>query len=151
MLLASSLLLTWGQSLLDRFAETYIFIIFDTFGHPWYILQAVGGIFASGTNVVVLAMGASATDAAFFCFVIRWCFRLFAACNFSCGKTWTARQREAILCQIGWFFTHCVKGGGIEPMCKNLCCKFVSFWRPFDNIKLTQKSIFKGKIVTILR
>ena len=70
-LLASSLLLTWGQSLLDRFAETYIFIIFDTFGHPWYILQAVGGIFASGTNVVVLAMGASATDAAFFCFVIR--------------------------------------------------------------------------------
>merc|ERR1711902_187310 len=33
--------------------------------------QAVGGIFASGTNVVVLAMGASATDAAFFCFVIR--------------------------------------------------------------------------------
>ena len=39
-------------------------------------LQAVGGIFASGTNVVVLAMGASATDAAFFCFVIRCCFEL---------------------------------------------------------------------------
>ena len=39
-------------------------------------LQAVGGIFASGTNVVVLAMGASATDAAFFCFVIRCCFKL---------------------------------------------------------------------------
>ena len=33
--------------------------------------------------------------------------------------------REAILCQIGCFFTHCVKGGGVEPMCKNLCCKFV--------------------------
>ena len=33
--------------------------------------------------------------------------------------------REAILCQIGWIFTHCVKGGGIEPMCKNLCCVFL--------------------------
>ena len=33
----------------------------------------------------------------------------------------------------------------------NLFCGFVSFWRPFDNIKLTQKWIFKGKIVTILR
>ena len=28
--------------------------------------------------------------------------------------------------QIGCFFTHCVKGGGgVEPMCKNLCCGFV--------------------------
>ena len=39
--------------------------------HALFNFQAVGGIFASGTNVVVLAMGASATDAAFFCFVIR--------------------------------------------------------------------------------
>ena len=34
--------------------------------------------------------------------------------------------REAIGYQIGCFFTHCGKGGGgVEPMCKNLCCKFV--------------------------
>ena len=26
--------------------------------------------------------------------------------------------REAILCQIGWFFTHCVKGGGSNPCVK---------------------------------
>merc|ERR1719233_431368 len=32
--------------------------------------QAVGGIFASGTNVVVLAMGASPVQSAFFCFVL---------------------------------------------------------------------------------
>ena len=37
-----------------------------------------------------------------------------------------ASIREAILCQIGCFFTHCVKGGGgVKPMCKNLCCEFV--------------------------
>ena len=48
--------------------------------------------------------------------------------------------REAILYQIGCFFTHCVKGGrgGVVPMCKNLCCGFLHFWRPFHNIKLTQ-------------
>jgi len=40
--------------------------------------QAVGGIFASGTNVVMLALGASATDAAFFCFVISVVFLLTA-------------------------------------------------------------------------
>ena len=35
--------------------------------------------------------------------------------------------REAILYQIGCFFTHCVKGGrgGVVPMCKNLCCGFL--------------------------
>ena len=32
--------------------------------------QAVGGIFASGTNVVVLALGATPQQAAFFCFVL---------------------------------------------------------------------------------
>jgi len=36
--------------------------------------QAVGGIFASGTNVVVLALGASPTQAAFFCFVLSVIF-----------------------------------------------------------------------------
>jgi len=36
--------------------------------------QAVGGIFASGTNVVVLAMGASPTQAAFFCFILSVLF-----------------------------------------------------------------------------
>ena len=32
--------------------------------------QALGGIFASGTNVVVLALGATPTQTAFFCFVL---------------------------------------------------------------------------------
>jgi len=36
--------------------------------------QAVGGIFASGTNVVVLALGATPTQAAFFCFVLSVVF-----------------------------------------------------------------------------
>jgi len=36
--------------------------------------QAVGGIFASGTNVVVKALGANATQSAFFCFVISVVF-----------------------------------------------------------------------------
>jgi len=40
--------------------------------------QAVGGIFASGTNVVVLAMGATATQSAFFCFVLSVLFLLTA-------------------------------------------------------------------------
>jgi len=40
--------------------------------------QAVGGIFASGTNVVVLAMGATAVQSAFFCFVISVVFLLTA-------------------------------------------------------------------------
>jgi len=40
--------------------------------------QAVGGIFASGTNVVVLAMGATATQSAFFCFVLSVVFLLTA-------------------------------------------------------------------------
>lgn len=40
--------------------------------------QAVGGIFASGTNVVVLAMGATEVQSAFFCFVISVVF-LFSA------------------------------------------------------------------------
>ena len=72
-LLENSRLLIWEQSLQDRFVEkTFYFNIL-------YNLQAVGGIFASGTNVVVLAMGASATDAAFFCFVIRCCFKLAVA------------------------------------------------------------------------
>jgi len=40
--------------------------------------QAVGGIFASGTNVVVLSMGATEVQSAFFCFVISVVF-LFSA------------------------------------------------------------------------
>lgn len=40
--------------------------------------QAVGGIFASGTNVVVLAMGATATQSAFFCFVLSVIFLMTA-------------------------------------------------------------------------
>merc|ERR1719219_975128 len=40
--------------------------------------QAVGGIFASGTNVVVLAMGATPVQAAFFCFVLSVVFLLTA-------------------------------------------------------------------------
>jgi equilibrative nucleoside transporter 1/2/3 len=36
--------------------------------------QALGGIFASGTNVVVLALGATPTQAAFFCFVLSVIF-----------------------------------------------------------------------------
>jgi len=36
--------------------------------------QAVGGIFASGTNVVVLALGATPQQAAFFCFVLSVLF-----------------------------------------------------------------------------
>ena len=46
-------------------------------------------------------------------------------------RKWCYQVREAIVYQIGCFFTHCVKGGeGVKPMCKNLCCRFVSFWRP---------------------
>merc|ERR1719422_1104090 len=40
--------------------------------------QAVGGIFASGTNVVVLAMGATAVQSGFFCFVTSVVFLLTA-------------------------------------------------------------------------
>jgi len=40
--------------------------------------QAVGGIFASGTNVVVLALGATAVQSAFFCFILSVVF-LFTA------------------------------------------------------------------------
>ena len=54
---------------------------------------------------------------------------------------WSLSIREAIGYQIRCFFTHCVKGGkgGVEPMCKNLCCIFLQFWRPSDNLELTQK------------
>jgi len=38
--------------------------------------QAIGGIFASGTNVVVLSMGATPTQSAFFCFLISVVFLL---------------------------------------------------------------------------
>ena len=48
-----------------------------------------------------------------------------------------------------FFYTLC-KGGGVEPMCKNLSCRFLQFWRPSYNLKLTQKLIFKAKIVTHL-
>jgi len=40
--------------------------------------QAIGGIFASGTNVIVLALGATAVQSAFFCFVLSVVF-LFTA------------------------------------------------------------------------
>jgi len=40
--------------------------------------QAVGGIFASGTNVVVLALGATPVQSAFFCFILSVVF-LFSA------------------------------------------------------------------------
>lgn len=40
--------------------------------------QAVGGIFASGTNVVVLALGATAVQSAFFCFVLSVVFLVTA-------------------------------------------------------------------------
>ena len=46
------------------------------------------------------------------------------------------------------FFTHCV-GGGVEPMCKNLCCRFLQFWRPSDNLKLTQKEFWRVKLSQI--
>ena len=49
-----------------------------------------------------------------------------------------------------FFYTLC-KGGGVEPMCKNLSFRFLQFWRPSDNLKLTQKRILDGKIVTNLR
>jgi len=38
--------------------------------------QAIGGIFASGTNVVVLAMGATPTQSGFFCFLVSVLFLL---------------------------------------------------------------------------
>jgi len=53
-----------------RFPPAYMGAVFSG--------QAVGGIFASGTNVVMLALGATATDAAFFCFVISVVFLLTA-------------------------------------------------------------------------
>ena len=40
--------------------------------------QAVGGIFASGTNVVVLALGATELQSGFFCFVLSVVFLLTA-------------------------------------------------------------------------
>lgn len=45
--------------------------------------QAVGGIFASGTNVVVLAMGATATQSAFFCFILSVLFLLTALMSYA--------------------------------------------------------------------
>jgi equilibrative nucleoside transporter 1/2/3 len=53
-----------------RFPPAYMNAVFSG--------QAVGGIFASGTNVVLLAMGATAVQAAFFCFVISVLFLLTA-------------------------------------------------------------------------
>jgi len=50
--------------------------------------QAVGGIFASGTNVVVLAMGATPVQSAFFCFVLSVVFLLTALIAYGvCTKT----------------------------------------------------------------
>lgn len=49
-----------------RFPPAYMAAVFSG--------QAVGGIFASGTNVVVLALGASPSDAAFFCFLLSVIF-----------------------------------------------------------------------------
>jgi len=40
--------------------------------------QAIGGIFASGTNVVVLALGATPVQSAFFCFILSVVFLLTA-------------------------------------------------------------------------
>jgi len=40
--------------------------------------QAIGGIFAAGTNVVVLALGATSTQAGFFCFLVSVIFLLIS-------------------------------------------------------------------------
>jgi len=53
-----------------KFPPTYMGAVFSG--------QAVGGIFASGTNVVVLAMGATAVQSAFFCFVLSVVFLMTA-------------------------------------------------------------------------
>ena len=44
--------------------------------------QAIGGIFASVTNVVVMLMGASQVDAAFYCFLIAVVFLAFSLAFF---------------------------------------------------------------------
>jgi equilibrative nucleoside transporter 1/2/3 len=50
--------------------------------------QAIGGIFASGTNVVVLALGAAPIDAAFFCFIISVVFLITAFVAYAiCSRT----------------------------------------------------------------
>ena len=60
--------------------------------------------------------------------------------------------REAIGYQIGCFFTHCVKGvGGSNPCVKIYVVDLYHSGGLLTTKKLTQKSIFKGKIVTVLR
>jgi len=49
-----------------KFPPAYIGTVFEG--------QAIGGIFASGTNLVVMAMGVSPVQSAFFCFVISVVF-----------------------------------------------------------------------------
>ena len=49
-----------------------------------------------------------------------------------------------------FFYTLCKGEGGVEPMCKNLCCRFLQFWRPSENLKLThKKTILKAKLSQI--
>ena len=58
-----------------RFPPAYICAVFSG--------EAVGGIFASGTNVVVLALGATAIQLAFFCFILSVVFMFTALIAFA--------------------------------------------------------------------
>lgn len=58
-----------------RFPPAYMGAVFSG--------QAVGGIFASGTNVVVLALGATAIQSAFFCFILSVVFMFTALIAFA--------------------------------------------------------------------
>ena len=58
-----------------RFPPAYICAVFSG--------EAVGGIIASGTNVVVLALGATAIQLAFFCFILSVVFMFTALIAFA--------------------------------------------------------------------
>merc|ERR1719391_51011 len=63
-----------------RFPPAYMGAVFSG--------QAVGGIFASGTNVVVLALGATPVQSAFFCFVLSVVFLVTALIAYAvCTRT----------------------------------------------------------------
>jgi len=65
--------------------------------------QAIGGIFASGTNVVVLSMGATPTQSAFFCFLISVLFLLTSLAVYA-----VATRTD--------FYKHCSGEGVVEDL-----------------------------------
>ena len=54
------------------------------------------------------------------------------------SDVWPYGSREAI-CNKITFFTHCVRVGGLKPMCKQLCSQYSYMLRVYLTIKNTKK------------